>query len=75
MCLFKKKKPKWIETAKYKKDDFVNFRYRNDLWFGYIWEAFLDNDGNVIYTIQIGGQCPSFVYKIPESTIIGIKKR
>lgn len=75
MCLFRKKKPKYPEIAKYKKGDFINFRYRNDLWFGYVWDAFVDTNQKITYTVQIGGQCPSFVYNIPEETILGIKKR
>ena len=38
-------KNKWPENAKYKKGDFVNFRRRGELCFGYIYEAFLDKDG------------------------------
>ena len=72
--LFKKKKPKYPENAKYKLGDFVNFRFRDDLYFGFIYDASVDKVTNKIeYTIQLGGQCPAFVYKIKEETIIGLK--
>ena len=75
MCLFKRKKIKYQypEKAKYQLDDYVNFRYRNELYFGYICSAKI-NDGKVIYTIQIEGQCPSFIYNFNEEDIIGIKE-
>ena len=34
IMLFRRKKKKYPETAKYKKGDFVNFRYRDELCFG-----------------------------------------
>ena len=70
--LFKKKK-KYPEIAKYKMDDFVNFRYRGELYFGYIYDADIV-DGKIEYTIQIGGQCPALIYKYKEEDIIGLKK-
>ena len=39
--MFFKKKNKYPETAKYKKGDFVNFRYRDELYFGYIFMAYI----------------------------------
>ena len=70
-----KKKNKYPEIAKYNKGDFVNFRYRDDLYFGYIFEAYLNKENKVIYTIQIGGQCPSFIYEYKEKDIIGLKTK
>ena len=69
------KKNKREEIAKYKKGDFVNFRYRNELYFGYIYSINVDKLNNVSYTIQIGGQCPSFIYNYKEEDIIGIKEK
>ena len=73
MFLFRRKN-KYPEIAKYKKGYFVNFRYRNELYFGYIFEAFLKED-KIVYTIQLGGQCPSFIYEYKEEDIIGIKEK
>ena len=72
MFLFRRKN-KYPEIAKYKKGDFVNFRYRNELYFGYIFEAFLKED-KIVYTIQLGGQCPSFIYEYKVEDIIGFKE-
>lgn len=72
--MFFKRKNKFPENTKYKKGDFVNFRYRNELYFGYIYMAYI-NEGKITYTIQIGGQCPSFIYDYKEEDIIGLKER
>lgn len=72
--LFFKRKPKYPENAKFKLNDFVNFRYRNELYFGYIYDAKVMEDGKITYTIQLGGQCPGFIYGYKEEDIIGLKK-
>lgn len=72
--MFFKRKEKYPGLAKYKKGDFVNFRYRNELYFGYIYMAY-NKDNNITYTIQIGGQCPSFIYDYKEEDIIGLKNK
>ena len=72
MCFFKKKK--YPENAKYKMGDYVNFRYRNELLFGYIYNARVEDD-KVIYTIQLAGQCPSFIQDYKEEDIIGLKTK
>ena len=73
MCFFKRKK-KYPENAKYKVKDFVNFRYRGELYFGYIYDA-TEVDGMIRYTIQIGGQCPALIYNYKEEDIIGLKTK
>ena len=72
---FKRRKKKvYPENAKYQIGDFVNFRYRDELYFGYIYEAFVnEEDGSIFYTIQIGGQCPALIYKFKEEDIIWLK--
>lgn len=70
-----KKKDLYPQSAKYKKGDFVNFRRRDELCFGYIYEAFQGSDGKITYTIQIGGQCPAFLYNWKEEDIIGLKTK
>lgn len=69
--LFFKRYPK---NARYQKRDFVNFRRRGELCFGWIYDAKSDKAGKVTYTIQVGGQCPSFIYDFKEEDIIGIKR-
>ena len=71
--IFKKKPQKsaWPEEAKYKPRDFVRFRHRGELHFGFINDARIDDDGNVIYTLQMGGECPTFIYNYKEENIVG----
>ena len=71
--MFFKKKPKYPINAKYQLSDFVNFRFRNELCFGYIFDAYEVN-GKILYTIQLGGQCPGFIDDYKEEDIIGLKK-
>ena len=70
--IFKKKPQKsaWPENAKYQPRDFVRFRHRGELHFGFIHEA-REQDGEVIYTLQMGGECPTFVYNYKEDQIVG----
>lgn len=70
MFNFFKRYPK---AAKYQKKDFVNFMRRGELCFGWIYDAKVDKRGNVTYTLQIGGQCPSFLYNFKEENIVGLK--
>lgn len=63
------------EQARYKLRDFVRFRHRGEVRFGFIHEARLGEDGKVLYTIQMGGECPTFVYNFPEESIIGVLEK
>lgn len=72
--LFKKNQPD-LSIAKYKRGDFVNFRHRGELSFGFIYDIHVDKDKNVTYTIQLGGQCPALLYGWKEEEILGIKER
>ena len=66
-----KKKPVYPENAKYQLGDFVRFRHRGELHFGFIHEAKIEEEGNVLYTLQMGGECPTFVYNYKEENIVG----
>lgn len=68
----RKRKSVYPENAKYKLKDYVNFRYRGELYFGYIYGA-KEVEGNILYTIQIAGQCPALIYDYKEENIIGLK--
>ena len=72
--MFFKRKNKYPENAKYKKNDYVNFRYRDELFFGYIYEAKEENN-KITYTIQVAGQCPYFIKDYKEEDIIGLKNK
>jgi len=72
--IFKKKKKNNVfpENAKYKFRDFVRFRHRGEVSCGFIHEAFADEQGNITYTLQKGGECPVLIYNYKEEDIIGI---
>lgn len=72
--MFFKKKKKYPEIAKYKKGDYINFRYRDELYFGHVYDASVDINNKVLYTIQIAGQCPFLIHNYKEENIIGLKK-
>jgi hypothetical protein len=75
MWPFKKKvKEEFIEEAKFKIEEFVSFRHRNDLKCGYIYKIKKNDDGSIVYDIQIGGECPAIVNNIPEDKIFRSKK-
>lgn len=73
--MFFKRKNKYPENAKYKKQDYVNFRYRDELFFGYIFDAKVNQDNKITYTIQVAGQCPYFIKDYLEENIIGLKTK
>ena len=68
MCLFKKKKKVQIET-KFKVGDPVRFRYRDELYFGWIYVIYPKENGQTSYDVQVGGQCPMVVKDIKEEQL------
>ena len=70
MCFFKKKSQKPVITNnKFKKGDNVNFKYRDDVNPGIIFDVKCDLDQNIFYDIQIGGECPAIIPNIDEKDI------
>ncbi len=70
MCFFRKKKPKVVITNnKFEVGDFVRFRHRGEVDPGVIYEVKLDNNDEVIYDVQIGGECPVIVENVKEKDI------
>ena len=65
----KKKKEEPITDGKFKMGDFVYFRYRGELAFGWIYGIKKDAQGNILYDVQLGGQCPSVIYDLPEDQL------
>ena len=58
----KKKKIEEVTDGKFKRNDFVYFQHRGDRTFGYVVKAYKAEDGSTVYDIQVGGQCPYFLY-------------
>ena len=69
MCFFKKKKKVVITNNKFKEGQVINFKHRDDVCPGIIYNIKLDKDNNVIYDVQIGGECPAIVYDVKEEDI------
>ena len=74
--MFFKKKKKVVEeiNSKFKVDDFVDFHYRDDIYFGKISKVHLAPTGEVLYDIDIAGQCPATLENIEEEKVIRIHK-
>ena len=68
MCLFKRKKKLEIET-KFHLGDAVRFRYRDELYFGWIYEIHAENQEQISYDVQVGGQCPMIIKNIKEEEL------
>lgn len=70
MCFFKKKKEKIVVIGnKYKVNDFVHFKYRGEVAPGYIYDVRYGDVENIIYDIQIGGECPAIIKDVEEKDI------
>ncbi|MBQ4356571.1 MAG: hypothetical protein II788_01160 [Acholeplasmatales bacterium] len=68
MWPFKKKVKKEI-NSKYKKEEFVRFMFHGEMTYGYIWEIKENEDGSILYDIQVGAQCPWVAENIPEEIV------
>ena len=68
MCFFKKKKKEVIEGY-YKIGDVVNFPFKGEMAPGIIYDIRKDEEGNILYDVQIGGECPAVIKNIKETTI------
>lgn len=70
MCLFRKKKTKEvIQDNKFQLGEFVRFKRRGEVDPGVIYNIKQDNEGNIIYDVQIGGECPVVIYDVKEADI------
>ena len=75
MGLFKKREKKpVILINKYHVGDYVDFFYKDDLYFGHISDIFVDENNKVLYDIDIAGQCPATLQKIKEEKIVRLHK-
>ena len=65
----KKKKEEVIIDAKFPVGEFVYFRHRDELSFGWVYAIKKDPTGKILYDVQVGGQCPSVIYDLPEDKL------
>ena len=68
MCLFKKKKKITVDT-KFKEGDSVRFRYRGELYFGWVYAVYPKVSEQTVYDVQVGGQCPMILKNIKEEEL------
>ena len=72
---YRKKKKETIQiNSKFKLKDFVDFYYKDDVYFGSISNIYLADSGEVLYDIDIAGQCPATLTGINEEKVIRIHK-
>lgn len=72
MCFRKKSKEIIKIESKFHLGDYVDFYYKDDVYFGYISNISLDANKQVIYDIDIAGQCPATLSDIKEEKVIRI---
>ena len=71
MCFFRKKKQSQLITFshQFNKGENVYFKHRDDMNPGIIYDIHQNKDGEVIYDVQIGGECPAVLKDIKEKDI------
>lgn len=74
MCFFKRK-PKVEIESKFALGESVRFRYKGEINPGYIYRIYLNQNGEVVYDVQIGGECPAVIVNIKEEEILKISSK
>lgn len=74
MCFFKNKAKKGqkIINSKFLEGEMVDFWHKDDVYFGRISEVHLSSENNILYDIDIAGQCPTTFKDIEEEKVIRI---
>ncbi len=60
--------------SKFHIGDYVDFWHKDDVFFGTISDLKISDQKEVFYDIDIAGQCPTTLDKIPEEKVIRIHK-
>ena len=74
MCFFKKKVRIQV-NGKYQVGESIRFRYRGEVCPGYIYRVYLNDNQQVVYDVQIGGECPTIIVNIKEEEIFQISSK
>ena len=74
MCFFRKKVRVQV-NGKYQPGETIRFRYRGEVCPGYIYRVYLNDNGQVVYDVQIGGECPTIIVNIKEEEIFISSKK
>ena len=77
IMFFRRKREKVVieVLSKFRIDDFVDFYYRDDIYFGKVSKIYFDASDKIYYDIDIAGQCPATLTGIEEEKIIRIHER
>ena len=69
MCWFKKKKTPVIEGNKFSVNQDITFRYRGSMSPGIVYAIKLGENNEILYDIQIGGECPAIIENVKEDEL------
>lgn len=72
MCFKKKNKIVEVVNSRFKLGDYVDFFRRDDLYFGHVSNIYLDDNKQVLYDIDIAGQCPATIVGVEEEKVVRI---
>ena len=72
MCFFKKKKNNKRQPDEYLYEigSIIRFKYRGDVTNAYVYDVYLNDEDQIVYDLQIGGECPVVIKGILETSII-----
>ena len=70
----RKKEEKTPINSIFHKNEFVDFWHRDDVYFGLVSDIKINEKNQVVYDIDIAGQCPTTFTGILESEVIRIHK-
>ena len=74
MFFRKRSKAVSLINSKFSIGDYVDFFYKDDVYFGVVSNIYLDDNKQVLYDIDIAGQCPTTLEEISEEKVIRIHK-
>ncbi len=69
MCFFKKKKKQPVTGNKFQLGQSIIFKYRGEVTSAVIYDMKYDENKNIIYDVQIGGECPVVITNVTEEEI------
>lgn len=74
--MFFRKKKKNIPPVegKYRLGEYVHFRHREELYFGYVFFVYKNAEGETLYDVQVGGQCPAVIKGLKEDQLFIVKE-
>ena len=70
MCFFKKKKKIEPIIGKFHLNEMVRFRYKGEICPGYIYQVYKGENQEILYDVQIGGECPAIIKGVKEVNIL-----